>query len=62
MCAPLLCGFYGKLVWLLGLKVCVTTAWSVMLTSGIVWLSDLQALFIKIQMNHHYTYMLKFTV
>ena len=38
--------FYGKLVWLLGLNVCVTTAWSVRLTSRAVLFSDLQASFI----------------
>ena len=44
---PLPPGFYDKLVWLLGLNVCVSTAWSVRLTSGPVSLSDLQANFIK---------------
>ena len=46
-------GFYGKLVWLLGLKVCVTTAQSVRLTSGTVFCSLIlmQVLFIKIQMK-----------
>ena len=39
-------GFYGKLIWLLGLKMCVTTSWSVRLTSGAALLSDLQASFI----------------
>ena len=46
--------FCGKLVWLLGLMMCVTTAWSVRLTSEAILLSDLQANFIKMQMKYHY--------
>ena len=42
-------------MWLLGLEVCDTTAWSVRLTSVAVLLSDLHAaLFIKTQMKYHY--------
>ena len=40
-----------QLVWLLGLKVCVIIIWSVKLTGGIVLVSDLQAIFIKIQLK-----------
>ena len=36
-------GVYGKVVWLLGLKLCVTIAWSVRLIIGAGLLSDLQA-------------------
>ena len=43
---PLLSSYYGKLLWLLCLKVCVITAWSVRLTSGVVLVSDLQVSFI----------------
>ena len=47
----LLPGFFGKLAWLLELKVCVTTAWSVRLINVAVLLSELQASLISESTN-----------